>query len=165
MAEGAGLVKTGENGRGLNSRWYPETLARRIKEISEVRERFSFMETDGFEVIRRYADDESVAFFVDPPYTVASRRLYAHWQIDHRNLFRLLAKAKGDVLMTYDHTREIAALAGEFNFETHAIAMKNTHHAKMTELLVGKNLSWLKAAANGREARARSAQETLAFRR
>lgn len=59
MAEGAGLVKTGENGRGLNSRWYPETLARRIQEISGLRERFSFVEGDAFEVVRRYADEES----------------------------------------------------------------------------------------------------------
>jgi len=165
MAAGAGLVKTGENGRGLNSRWYPETLARRIQEISEVRERFSFMEADGFEVIRRYADDESAVFFVDPPYTVASRRLYAHWQIDHRSLFEMLAKAKGDVLMTYDNTREISALANEFELETQAIAMKNTHHAKMTELLIGKDLAWLRAATNGREARAQNDQETLAFHR
>jgi len=164
MAEGAGLVKTGENGRGLNSRWYPETLARRIQEIAGVRERFSFMEADGFEVIRRYADDESAAFFVDPPYTVASRRLYLHWQVDHRSLFALLAKAKGDVLMTYDNTREIASLASEFGFETQAIAMKNTHHAKMTELLIGKDLSWLRSAANDRESRARNAQGKLAFR-
>ncbi len=33
MAPGAGLVKTGENNRGISSRWYPETLARRIREI------------------------------------------------------------------------------------------------------------------------------------
>lgn len=26
MAPGAGLVKTGENGKGLHSRWYPQTL-------------------------------------------------------------------------------------------------------------------------------------------
>jgi hypothetical protein len=37
--------------------------------------------------------------------------------------------------------------------------MKNTHHAKMTELLIGKDLSWLKAATQGREARARKAQD------
>jgi DNA adenine methylase len=115
-------------------------------------------------VLRRYADDESAAFFVDPPYMVASRRLYAHWQVDHRSLFTLLAKAKGDVLMTYDNTREIAALASEFDFQTQAIAMKNTHHAKMNELLIGKDLSWLREATNVRESRARNAQETLAFR-
>ena len=139
MAEGAGLVKTGENGRGLNSRWYPETIARRIQEIAGVREQFSFVEGDGFEVIRRYADDERAAFFADPPYTVASKRLYPHWQVDHRSLFGLLANVKGDVLLTYDNTREIASLASEFRFETQAIAMKNTHHAKMTELVIGKD--------------------------
>ncbi len=163
MAEGAGLVKTGENGRGLSSRWYPETLARRIQEIAGVRERFSFIEGDAFDVIRRYADDDTAAFFADPPYTVASKRLYAHWQVDHRSLFGLLAKVKGDVLLTYDNTREIASLASEFDFDTQAIAMKNTHHAKMTELLIGKDLSWLRKAASGRESGSRNAQVTLAF--
>ncbi len=162
MAEGAGLVKTGENGRGLNSRWYPETLARRIKEIAAVRERFSFIEGDAFEVIRRYADDENAAFFVDPPYTVASKRLYLHWDVDHHELFGLIAKVRGDAILTYDNTREIASLASEFDFETQAIAMKNTHHAKMTELLIGKDLSWLRKA-NGRGSASRNAQETLAF--
>jgi len=162
MAAGAGLVKTGENGRGLNSRWYPETLARRIQEIADVRERFCFIEGDAFEIIRRYADDENAAFFVDPPYTVASKRLYLHWQVDHRELFGLLAKVKGDALLTYDNTREIASLASEFDFETQAIAMKNTHHAKMTELLIGKDLAWLREA-NGRGSASRNAQETLAF--
>jgi len=162
MADGAGLVKTGENGRGLNSRWYPETLARRIQEIAGVRERFSFIEGDAFQVIRRYADDETAVFFADPPYTVASKRLYAHWQVDHRSLFALLASVKGDVLMTYDNTHEIASLASEFDFETQAIAMKNTHHAKMTELLIGKDLSWLRKAANGREFGSRIAQATWA---
>lgn len=165
MAPGAGLVKTGENGRGLRSRWYPETLARRIHEIANVRERFTFIEGDGLEVIRRYADEETAAFFVDPPYTLAARRLYPHWQVDHRALFGLLADVKGDVLLTYDNTREIAALAAEFGFQTQAIAMKNTHHAKMTELLIGKDLSWLREASNGRESRSRTAQETLAFHR
>lgn len=160
MAPGAGLVKTGENGRGLNSRWYPETLARRIQEIASVRDRFTFIEGDGFEVIRRYADDEGASFFVDPPYTVAARRLYSHWQIDHRDLFARLREVRGDVLLTYDHTAEIGRLASEFGFETRAIAMKNTHHAKMTELLIGKDLSWLRASAGGRGSQPRSGQAT-----
>jgi DNA adenine methylase len=163
MAPGAGLVKTGENGRGLNSRWYPETLAHRIQEIASVRERFTFIEGDGFEVIRRYADDESAAFFVDPPYTIASRRLYPHWQVNHRALFAQLRNVRGDVLLTYDNTREISSIASEFSFETQAIAMKNTHHAKMTELLIGKNFSWLRRATNGRESHSRNGQATLAF--
>jgi DNA adenine methylase len=164
MAAGASLMKAGENGRGLHSRWYPDTLARRIREIAHVRDRFSFIEGDGLEVIRRHADVADAAFFVDPPYTVAARRLYQNWQVDHRALFGLLRRVKGDVLLTYDHTREIAALADEFNFESEPIAMKNTHHAKMTELLIGKDLSWLRSAASARESRARKFQETLAFR-
>jgi DNA adenine methylase len=164
MAPGAGLVKTGENGRGLLSRWYPETLVRRIKEIAHIRDRFSFIEGDGVEVIRRYADVEDAVFFVDPPYTVASRRLYHNWRIDHRALFALLAKVKGEVLLTYDHTKEIAALAKQFDFETEAIAMKNTHHAKMTELLIGKEMDWLKLSSSARESHSRKSQETLAFR-
>ena len=45
--------------------------------------------------------------------------------------------------MSYDNTAEIAALAKKHGFETRAIAMKNTHNSKMTELLIGKNMSWL----------------------
>ena len=165
MATGAGLVKNGENGRGLSSRWYPETLARRIREISQVRDRFLFIEGDGIEIIRRYADVEDAVFFVDPPYTVAARRLYHRWQIHHRALFELLSEIRGDVLLTYDNTREIVSLAREFGFEMEAIAMKNTHHAKMSELLIGRDLDWLKKAANVHESRSRNSQETLAFHR
>lgn len=163
MAPGAGLVKSGENGRGLRSRWYPETLARRIREIARVRGRFSFIEGDGIEVIRRYADVEDAAFFVDPPYTIAARRLYQNWRIDHEALFRLLADVRGDVLLTYDNTKEIADLAQQVGFETEAIAMKNTHHAKMTELLIGKDLRWLKSAASLREFRSQISLERAGF--
>lgn len=164
MAPGAGLVKTGENGRGLNSRWYPETLSRRLLEIDQVRERLLFLEGDGLDVIRELSDVEDAVFFVDPPYTMAARRLYQHWQIDHRELFALLARVKGNVLITYDNTREIAELADTNGFETMPVAMKSTHHAKMTELLIGKDLSWLKAEEAGRGSNPRIVQETLALR-
>ncbi|MGH7958887.1 MAG: DNA adenine methylase [Opitutaceae bacterium] len=147
MAPGAGLVKQGENGRGLHSRWYPETLARRIREIALQRERFTFFEGDGFTMIQRYADVEDATFFVDPPYTAAARRLYSHWEIDHAALFKALASVKGDFLLTYDNTREIRGLAKEFGFESETVSMKNTHHARMTELIIGRDLSWLREAS------------------
>ena len=146
MAPGAGLVKAGENGKGLASRWYPQTLARRIRDIAACRQWISFLESDGFEIIERYIDDARAAFFVDPPYTVAAKRLYAHWNVDHAALFKLLSRVRGDVLLTYDNTDEIHELAARHGFETHAIAMKNTHHAKMTELLIGRDLKWLRDA-------------------
>lgn len=145
LAKGAGLVKTGEAGRGLNARWYPETLARRILEINEVKDKFTFVHGDGMALIREHLNDRDSVFYIDPPYMVAARRLYTHWQIDHREIFRLMNKVKGDFLMSYDNTPEIQALAAEFHFDTRAVAMKNTHHAKMTELLIGRNLSYLDA--------------------
>lgn len=165
MALGAGLVKNGENGRGLGSRWYPTTLARRIREINHIHDRFSYIEGNGVEILRRYANDQDVAFFVDPPYTVASKRLYKHWQIDHRGLFQSLSKVRGSVLLTYDNTVEISALAREFGFETAAVAMKNTHHAKMSELLISKDLKWLRDATSERESPSQMSLETTAFPR
>jgi DNA adenine methylase len=46
--------------------------------------------------------------------------------------------------MTYDNTEEVMQLARRFGFDARAVAMKNTHHAKMTELLIGRDLEWLK---------------------
>jgi DNA adenine methylase len=157
MAAGAGLVKNGENGRGLRSRWYPKTLAARIRAIATLRQRFTFIEGDAFEVIEAYADQENASFFVDPPYTVAARRLYSHWQVDHERLFQLLRRVRGSVLLTYDKTDEIAALARTVGFQTRSVAMKNTHHARLSELLVGKDLSWLPGARASAESNPQTA--------
>ncbi|HVV01563.1 MAG TPA: DNA adenine methylase [Verrucomicrobiae bacterium] len=143
LADGAGLIKTGENGRGLRSRWYPETLARRIREINREKDRLTFVEGDGFRLLEEHKADAEAAFYIDPPYTLAARRLYKVWQIEHARLFASVAECKGDFLMSYDNTAEIAKLAKKHGFESRAIAMKNTHHAKMTELLIGRDLSWL----------------------
>jgi DNA adenine methylase len=143
LAEGAGLIKTGENGRGLNSRWYPETLARRIREINRQKDRITFVEGDGFDLIEEHKADVEAVFYIDPPYTIAARRLYKVWQMDQAKLFEAMAACRGDFLMSYDNTAEIVALAKGHGFESRPVAMKNTHHEKMTELLIGKDLSWL----------------------
>ncbi len=158
MAPGAGLVKTGENGRGLASRWYPETLARRIRAIDAMKNRFSFIEGDGMEIIEAYADDEHAVFYADPPYTLAARRLYPHWQIDHERLFVLLSKVAGHVLMTYDDAKDVWGLSRKLGFDVQTITMKNTHHAHMTELLVGKDLTWLRNAQVSGGSRSRTVQ-------
>jgi DNA adenine methylase len=143
MAPGAGLVKNGEKGRGLGSRWYPDTLARRIREINRLKDRLTFVSGDGFALIEEHKCDRDAAFYIDPPYTVAARRLYRSWKIDHSRLFSLLRDCEGDFLMSYDNTVEVAEMAKKYGFNTSPIAMKNTHHAKMTELLIGRDLSWL----------------------
>ncbi|MDZ4718140.1 MAG: DNA adenine methylase [Roseiflexaceae bacterium] len=146
LANGAGRIKNGENGKGLKSRWYPQTLKQRIMNITDVRERIRLIEGDGLAVIRSNADREDVVFFIDPPYTAggkrAGSRLYTHSELDHEELFRIVSTISGDFLMTYDNADEIYDLARKYHFDTQLVAMRSTHHTEMTELLIGKNLDW-----------------------
>jgi DNA adenine methylase len=140
MAPGASLMKWGENGRGLASRWYPQTLAKRIMDIYEKRDRITFVEGDGFELIHRFMRDNQAVFFVDPPYTAggkrAGRRLYTYNDIDHPALFELMVQVAGPFLMTYEDTTEVVDLAYAHGFSVRRVAMKNTHHNKLYELLI-----------------------------
>jgi DNA adenine methylase len=148
MAPGSGLIKHGENGKGIRSRWYPETIARRIRAISNIRDRIEFIHGDGLQAIISYNSYRRAAMFIDPPYTAAGKkagtRLYKYFELDHKRLFTEVSKVQGNFLLTYDNAAELAELAFQFGFDTHIIHMKNTHHAKMSELLIGRNLNWLK---------------------
>jgi DNA adenine methylase len=143
LAPGAGFVKLGENGRGLTSRWYPATLSRRILQIAARRDRLAFMRSDGMQVLREWSARPGVIYFIDPPYTVAAKRLYQHWDVDHDRLFTIASRLKGDFLMTYDDAEEIRALAEKHGFASRAIVMKTTHHRQKAELLIGRTLGWL----------------------
>ena len=93
-------------------------------------------------------DDREAVFFADPPYTAggkrAGSRLYPHADLDHERLFQLSAKVAGDVLLTYDNSEEVRWLARRYGFLYHLIAMKNTHNAPISELLIGRNLGWVR---------------------
>lgn len=143
LANGASFIKNGENGKGITSRWYPETLKRRILAIDQIKHKINFIEGDAFEVCEKNASRDDVVFFIDPPYIRAGQRLYRYSDINHEALFDLVHRLKGNFLMTYDNDSKVQELADHCNFETKLIAMKNTHHAKKTELIIGKNLTWL----------------------
>jgi DNA adenine methylase len=147
LAPGAGLIKYGESGKGIASRWYPGTLAKRIRNIERIRSRLDFIHGDGMEVIREHVDEEHTVFFIDPPYTAAGKkagkRLYYHNGLDHESLFTLLESVRGEFLMTYDDAEEVNRMALRHGFEVTKVAMSNTHHAKMNELLISRNLGWL----------------------
>jgi DNA adenine methylase len=148
LAPGAGRIKHGENGKGIHSRWYPTTISRRIRGIADMRDRLTFIHGDGLDILREHAHRDDAAYFIDPPYTAAGKRagarLYRHHELDHQELFGLASELVGDFLMTYDNCAGVRHLAQQHGFDTEAIAMKNTHHAKMTELLIGKNLDWIR---------------------
>jgi len=143
LAPGAGLLKHGENGKGVLSRWYPQTLKKRILAIALVKDKINFIEGDAFKVMEANISRSDVVFFIDPPYTKAGRRLYRYSEIDHPALFDLAARCAGDFLMTYDDAAEIRALADRHNFAVRSVAMKSTHHEKKTELLISLNLDWV----------------------
>jgi DNA adenine methylase len=143
LADGASFIKNGENGKGITSRWYPETLKKRILAIDQIKHKINFIEGDAFEVCEKNASRDNVIFFLDPPYIKAGQRLYRYSDINHEALFDLAHRLKGNFLMTYDNASEVQALASRCKFETQLIAMKNTHHAKKTELIIGKDLTWL----------------------
>lgn len=143
LADGASFIKNGENGKGITSRWYPETLKKRILTIDQIKHKINFIEGDAFEICEQNANRDDVVFFIDPPYIKAGQRLYRYSDINHEALFNLVHGLNGDFLMTYDNDSEVKQLASRFNFDTKLIAMKNTHHAKKTELVIGKDLAWL----------------------
>ena len=189
LAAGASLSRRGENGKGVASRWYPETTIRRLAEIERHAPRIDFRKTDGLGLLASLASascapSESplasgnraeaaasqealvssngqsptttmerkgrplgarplseVVAFVDPPYTAAGgkragSRLYRHYEVDHAKLFGILANSSVDFLMTYDCAPEIVSLIKEHGFHAVRVAMKNTHHAKLPELVI-----------------------------
>jgi DNA adenine methylase len=71
--------------------------------------------------------------------------------VDHEKLFSLCEKLHGDFLMTYDNAEEVQLLAEQHGFQTKPVAMKNTHHAEMDELLIGRNLDWVEDGGVFRE--------------
>ncbi|PYS82177.1 MAG: DNA methyltransferase [Acidobacteria bacterium] len=150
LAPGSAPLKSGENGKGIASRWYADTLKKRILAINDIRLRLKFVEGDGMEEVRKNAHRRDAVFFVDPPYTAggkqAGRRLYTHSELDHEELFKVISEVTGDFLMTYDNTDDVRDLARRYGFDFELVAMQNTHLAKMTELLIGRNLDWARSA-------------------
>jgi DNA adenine methylase len=147
LAEGSGFLKYGENGKGIHSRWYPATIAKRLISLNYVANRIDFRCDDGLKVLQEFANNSNAVYFIDPPYTAggkkAGKRLYKHCELDHEHLFTLCETLKGDFLMTYDNAEEVKRMARSHGFQMRLIPMNNTHHATMEELVIGKDLSWM----------------------
>lgn len=142
LAKGSGLIKNGENGKGIASRWYPQTLAKRIRAINYVKHKIDFYQADAFEIIEKYNDDKNCYFFIDPPYTIAGKRLYKYHEIDHEKLFYYFSRFRGKFMLTYDNTDEIINLAKKYNLLYKKIPMKTTHHITKYEIIISDNFNW-----------------------
>jgi len=142
IAKGSGFIKTGEKGKGIGSRWYPGTLRDRIEGIKYISHKIDFFRKDAFEVIEQYSTDKNTYFFIDPPYTIAGKRLYTYYDIDHEKLFALTAKIQGRFMLTYDDTDEIRSLANKYALKYKTIPMKTTHHLQKNEIIISDNVDW-----------------------
>lgn len=147
LAEGSGLLKYGENGKGIHSRWYPNTIAKRLRNINLIATKIKFLCDDGLKVLKKFTSTKNAVFFIDPPYTAgrkkAGRRLYKHCDLDHEKLFQICERLKGDFLMTYENAEEVKEMAHHHGFHMRLVPMTNTHHAKMQELVISRDLSWM----------------------
>jgi DNA adenine methylase len=157
LAEGSGFLKYGEKGKGIRSRWYPETLARRFSNLDLISGRIDFRQEDGLKVLREFASRRDVIYFIDPPYTAggkkAGKRLYKYYELNHKGLFDICDGLEQDFLMTYDHAEEVKEMARRHGFQMRLISMTNTHHAEMNELVIGRDLSWMDGFPSVREPR------------
>jgi len=151
IAGGAGLIRDGEDEQGIGSRWYPGALSARIRKISSLKTKLRFFRSDGFRLIQKHLRRKRAVFFIDPPYTKAARRLYTHWDIDHEKLFKLLSRAAGDVLMTYDDTPEVRKLAKKYRFKVRRISMNTTHHERKRELMISRKFAWLQRVCKNKQ--------------
>ena len=142
-APGAGWLKNGENKNGTQSRWYPSTLAERIKDINRVRDRIKFIPGDAFDITPKYQKDKGAVFFIDPPYPRAGERLYKHSDVDHEEVFRLAREARGEVLLTYDNSEEVMELVRQFRFRSEEVIASTSHHREKVELLISDDLKWM----------------------
>ncbi len=142
LAKGSGMIKNGEKGKGIASRWYPKTLRDRILAINYIKDKIKFISGDAFQILEQNLNNKSVYFFIDPPYTIAGKRLYRYFDINHESLFELTSQLKGKFMLTYDDTPEIRQFADKYNLQYRTIPMKTTLHFEKNEIIISDNFSW-----------------------
>ena len=64
-------------------------------------------------------------------------------------MFKFVSVLDGDFLMTYDDDEEVRRWAKEHRFDVCEIQMRSSHHKVMTELLIGRNLDWVREFQRG----------------
>jgi len=67
LAPGAALTKSGENNKGVASRWYPDTIIHRLQNIEAHASTINFCEADGLDLLEVIAEAPGTVAFIDPP--------------------------------------------------------------------------------------------------
>lgn len=143
LAPGASFLESGEDAKGIGSRWYPDTLVKRLQEIKKHAKRIAFYEGDSMRILEPLLRGwgQKATVFVDPPYTgeggkKAGSRLYSHFAVDHARLFEILGQTNSNFLMTYDGAEEIVRLVNQHRFHAVRVEMNNAHYSRLCELVI-----------------------------
>ena len=142
LTKGAGVLKNGENGKGISSRWYPNTLVKRIQDIVINKDNITFIKGDAFDFFNNNYYNDNTYFFIDPPYTVAGKRLYTHNDVNHDELFRRISLMNSHYLVTYDKSDFVISLIEKYSLKWKTIPMTTTHHVMKDEILISDNFDW-----------------------
>lgn len=132
----ASLLRSGETGHGLASRWYPQTLCHRIAAIAAQAHRIEFRHLDGRRLIQSLPPE--TAIFADPPYPTAGKRLYQHSDAPPAEVLELLAHRHNPFLMTAEWRENIIRSAAVHGCQCLSVKMKTAHHRETPELLVAR---------------------------
>jgi DNA adenine methylase len=142
MAPGAGLLNRGEGDKGISSRWYPETLIRRINEIHRLAPRIQFLAEDGLSTLNAFSQIPNCCAFIDPPYVAggrgAGKRLYTHYDVSAEAVFEAAANFIGPAILTYHRSRIIRRLAESSGMICSELSVRNAHDKLRRELFITK---------------------------
>lgn len=143
LAPGASFLESGEDARGIGSRWYPDTLVKRLQAIKKHAKRITFQEGDSMCILEPLLRDrgQKPTVFADPPYTGeggkrAGSRLYSHFTINHARLFEILGQNNASFLMTYDGAEETVKLVNQHSFHAVRVEVNNAHYSRQNELVI-----------------------------
>ncbi len=140
MAPGAGLLRDGEDEKGISSRWYVDTLCDRIKALKKLSPRIKVIEGDGLKQLRVYCTNSRAALFIDPPYIIngegPGKRLYKCCDVEPSDIFSALATAEAAWLVTYHQNGKIRDLAEKAGFRVESVKVRTAHHLAKEELVI-----------------------------
>lgn len=95
----------------LRARWTPKTLVQRIETIANLADKITLKNMDAIEFLKRdtVVFDKEATIFIDPPYTVAGKKLYVEtFENRHQELATVINDLFGwylvgaDFVLTYD---------------------------------------------------------------
>jgi|HubBroStandDraft_1064217.scaffolds.fasta_scaffold08932_6 hypothetical protein len=125
----------------IAERWYPEALAKRLAMVRALASRIIIHHMKAVECLRKYSGAK-YSGYLDAPYPGLD--LYRKTDMNHAELFGTLATWPGNWFATYNNDALVGALCHQYGFRYEPVLMRNAHHMQKTELIIGRNLDWLK---------------------